>query len=154
MRRYMMWVVLPWLLLTACGGDEESPSVTQTPLPPAINTQSPVFLRLQRNYEGLHDGLDAISEIWESLATGEEVQCGQYPASPSPESISAEGDPTYEALAERLRSAAIDLDTAINLWEAECKKTRAIPSLDVINQGLLAVGSAGDALREAENLLQ
>ncbi len=153
MRRLMTWFVLLWFLLTACGGDTESPSVTRTPLPPAINTQSPVLLRLQRNYEGLHDGLDALSEIWESLAAGEEVQCGQYPTPPGPESISTEGDPAYETLAELLRSAAIDLDTALNLWKAECKKPRAVPSLDVINQGLLAVGSADDALREAENLL-
>jgi predicted small lipoprotein YifL len=151
------------LALAACGsnGSHDKPPATaepglssgnseNTPLPATV---SPAAVHLQRAYESLRESHQKISDIWEGLATGEQVRCGEYPEVLSPETITSEGDTTYEPLAALLHSAAIDIGQAINLWKAECTNTRTNPPSDVIDRGRLAVRSAGDALNQAQELL-
>jgi hypothetical protein len=136
--------------LAACGGEKD------TSLPPtatAAPTVSPVLVHLQRDYELLHTSHEAISNIWESLAANNQVQCGDYPTVIPTEGISAQDDPAFEALADHLRRAAIGLNQALDLWKSECANPRATIPPDVINEGRLAARAAGDALAEAQTLL-
>ena len=138
------------LTLAACGGEND------TSPPPTISaapTLSSVLVHLQRNYELLHASRQAISNIWESLATNSQVQCGDYPTVIPAESISAQDDPAFEVLADLLRRAAIGLNQALDLWKSECANPRATIPPDVINEGRLATRAAGDALAEAQTLL-
>lgn len=160
--RTVLFILLV-LTLTACGSDGARHQPRSTPAPGPIDnsdghpsfpaTVSPVAVRLQHAYESLRESHQTMSDIWEGLATGQQVRCGDYPAVISPETITSEGDASFEPLATLLHSAAIDVDQAINLWKAECAKPRANPSPDVINQGRFIVRSAGDALDQAEKLL-
>ncbi len=143
------------LLLAGCSraSEGDSPHSTSTPAVTATATApptiSPVLLRLQAQFSSLNDAQQTILAIWESLANGESVQCGDYPTVPDPSSISAEGDSRYEGQAALLRRAAIDTGQAISLWQAECSSPRSAPSPDTIREARLAASSAGDALREA-----
>ena len=114
--RLRMLTVLGWLalLLGACGGDS-APDNTAPAFP--THTVSPVAGRLLLDYESLRASQQAILEVWEGLAANEQVQCGDYPDVIDPETISAHGDTAQESLAERLRSAAINIDHAVNLFE-------------------------------------
>jgi len=145
------------LVLAACGGDAASPpeaTLDVTDTPPTPVTLSPVLVALQRDYERISESQTAILTVWEDLATGTQVQCGTYPEIVSLEGISAEGDATYAGLADLLRGAALDTAHAIELWQAECLNPRAVIPPDVIDEGRLAARSAGDALREAQTLLE
>jgi hypothetical protein len=71
----------------------------------------------------------------------------------TPESITAGDTGTYEELAERLRRAAIKIESAVTLWKAECANPRAMPDPAAINEGRLAVRAAEDSLRSAAELL-
>jgi hypothetical protein len=152
MRRIVL-VVLCLFILGACKDDKTSNSKPDATATPASQVDEALKTRLRQDYDSLTASHQAIAEIWENLADGKLVQCGQYPEVISPETISAEDNPTYQALADSLRQTAIDLDRAVNLWKAECAKPRSEPSPEVINEGLLTVRGAGDRLREAENLL-
>ncbi|MBI5960549.1 MAG: hypothetical protein HY866_17550 [Chloroflexi bacterium] len=146
------WVLFCLMLLVGCGDDsDDTPDSTSnnTPSPTAV----PVLDDLMQHYEALRASYEAISKVWEGLAAGEQAQCGDYPTVISPESVNADGAETREPVAERLRTAAVNLDEAISLWKAECLKPRATPSPDVIDQGRWAARSAGDQLKEAEKLL-
>jgi hypothetical protein len=161
--RTMIFLSLLVLALAACGsnGSHDSQRSTADPGPangsgedtPFPATLSPAAVHLQRDYESLRESRQKISDIWEGLATGTQVRCGEYPDVMSPETLTAEGDPALEPLATLLHSAAIDIDEAINLWKAECTRPRANPSPDVIDKGRLAVRAAGDALNQAQELL-
>ncbi|NLX11613.1 MAG: hypothetical protein GXY36_18365 [Chloroflexi bacterium] len=141
------------LVLAACGGDDEpSPTPTNTESPPENSTLAPARLDLQRDYERLRAAHTALAAVWEGLAAGEQVQCGDDLTPPGPENI-AGGDPDQAELAGLLRRAAIDLDEAARLWQSECRNPRQNIDPQTINRGLLAVRSAGDALAEAETLL-
>lgn len=158
-------LTLVGLLLVACGDDggDSSPSEDTPPGTsalgedggpiPADTTLSPVLVHLQRDYEALLTAQETIATIWDNLATGEQVQCGDYPDVFPPEDVSDEGDLAYENLVATLRSAAIEIERAVNLWQTECLNPRANPPPDVINEGRLASRAAGDALREAEAML-
>jgi len=155
MRPYAL--ILFVMVLAACGGSDDAQNenrdseATPTPTPAAA---SPVRAALQQDYEALRASQQAISDIWEALAANREVQCGSYPDTLNPEGIFAEGDAAYAPLAESLRRAAIDLDHAVSMWRAECANPRRFPPPDVIDEGRRAARSAGDALREAETLLE
>lgn len=155
MRRLCLLVCLV-LALGACSEDE-APSPTRedlgTPAPQPVSTLSPVLIDLQRDFEALQASHQAVAQIWESLAAGEQVACGDHPGVLSPGSISAGDAPAYEELASRLRSAAIDIEEAATLWRAECANPRALPDPATINEGRLAARAAGDALRSASDLL-
>ncbi len=149
------------LLLAGCGlmsegdgGSEPSPTQIPSPTATAPPTESPIRLRLQDQYERLTEAQRAILAVWESLAAGGEVRCGEYPVVPAPSSISASGDAAYETLAALLRRAAIEAEHAVQLWQAECTNPRPVPPPDVVREGRLAASAAGDALAEAQRLLR
>ncbi|MBP8973951.1 MAG: hypothetical protein KBH93_08735, partial [Anaerolineae bacterium] len=71
-------------------------------------TLSPVLVSLQRDYEALSAAHDSLSRIWEGLARGEQVRCGELPFVPDPAGISDQGDNDYANLAAPLRRAATD----------------------------------------------
>lgn len=155
MRRIWLLVGLT-IVLAACGNDGNlppPPEDTATAQPATSGAPSPTLIALQRDFESLQASHRAITQIWESLAAGEQVACGDYPAVLPPDSISAADDPTYEELAARLRRAAIDIEQAVVLWKAECATPRPNPDSATINQGRLAVRAAGDSLRSAAELL-
>lgn len=142
--------------LASEGNGARQPSPTQTPsetatVPP---TESPVRLRLQSQYERLTESQRAILSVWENLAVGGEVRCGEVPDVPAPASISANGDAAYETLAALLRRAAIETEQSVHLWQTECTNPRPVPPPGVIREGRLAASAAGDALAEAQGLLQ
>lgn len=150
------------LTLAACGGDDAAPSPppeiapqeTQTlPYTAPFATLSPVLVGLQRDYEALSVAHDSLTRIWEGLARGEQVRCGELPFVSDPAGISDQDQSDYASLATLLRRAAIDLIRSRQLWQAECATTRPNPPSSVINEGLLAVRGAGDSLREAGPLL-
>lgn len=146
--RLVTVIGLMGIILTACGKDEPD-----TPPPTGETaTLSSVSAHLQEDYETLLAAQQAIAAIWDGLATGKQVQCGDYPRVPNPEDISTEGDSTVEPVVETLRRAAIETEKAVNLWRAECQKSRTNPSPDIIDQGRLASRAAGDALREAGSM--
>jgi len=160
----LITIALGIVMLAACGSDDSaaptnSPTGTHEPSPTPETviepraTLSPVLLHLQQDYENLSVAHEAMTAIWESLATGGTAQCGDYPALVTPDSISAEDDPSLESLAAALRQAAVELDTSLNLWQGECTKPRTNPAPDVIQAGRLAARSAGDSLRTAAFLL-
>jgi hypothetical protein len=152
------------LTLAACGSDSPHNQQRSTPAPGSSGSSggentlapaaaSPIAVHLQHDYESLRESHQKISDIWEGLATGKQVRCGDYPDVMSPETITSEGEATFEPLATLLHSAAIEIDQAISLWKAECAKPRANPSPDVLDRGRLGVRSAGDALNQAQKLL-
>ncbi|WP_119072503.1 hypothetical protein [Aggregatilinea lenta] len=159
MQRWRVMIVIGLVgLLAACGSSSEgdglratnTPAITPTPTAPP--TASPIGLRLQAQYETLSAAQESILAVWESLANGETVQCGDYPAVPDPASISAAGETHYEAQAALLRRAAIDTGQAVSLWQAECSSARSAPAPETIREARLAASSAGDALSEAVQL--
>jgi hypothetical protein len=144
------------LAMTACGGSDDSGparDAASIPAPSPVATVSPARLHLQRAYELLSQSHKDVSAIWEGLATGEQIQCGTGLDIPQPEAITSEGDSAQEPLADALRQAAIDLHEAADLWRAECANPRTTIPASVIDQGRLAVRSAGDSLTTAQELL-
>ncbi|GAB4419187.1 MAG: hypothetical protein Kow00106_15340 [Anaerolineae bacterium] len=130
-----------------------TPGPQTLPITPSYPTLVPALLDLQRDYEALVTAHQTLSAIWEELAHGNAVRCGTTPFVPDPAGISAADDPTYRDLAETLRQAAIELARSRDLWRAECASPRPQPPPQVINEGLLTVRAAGDALREAASTL-
>ncbi len=156
--RHVLALGLLMVWLAACG-EATNPAPTVTPWrqptrpAPTFATQSPALLDLQRDYEALVTAHQALSAIWEGLARGTAVRCGTLPQVPDPAGISVPDDSTYRDLATTLRQAAIELTRSRALWQAECSTPRPQPLPQVVQEGLLAVRAAGDALRQAEMLL-
>lgn len=149
------------LVLAACGEQRTLPR-TPSPLVPlpsptldalSFPTLSPVLLDLQHDYEALVTAHQDLSAIWEGLARGSAARCGALPFVPDPAGIGTADDLTYRDLAETLRQAAVELTRSRELWQAECASPRPQPPPQVINEGLLAVRAAGDALRKAASTL-
>lgn len=142
-------------LLAACGSEPENrATATPSPAPPTASpTPSAELRQLQMRYERLQAAHRAIAAVWEGLASGEQVQCGNYPDYPAPESITTGATDDQAELAELLQSAAIAIDEAVTLWRAECDHTRPTTPPDVIDRGRLAARTAGDILHDIETLL-
>jgi hypothetical protein len=156
-RRRWFFILGTLVIMLAACGDENSPKpATTTPaddaqIPPG--TLSPVYVHLQQDYERLETAHSAIMAVWEGLAAGEEVRCGEYPEVPTPDGISSEGETAFDELAGLLKRAAIETQHAADLWQAECNNPRATPSNSVISEGLLAARTAGDTLDAARETL-
>ncbi len=151
---FRLIILLFVIAVAACDSADSTPDPTPIATDPAIPaTQSPVLVELQRDYERISASQTEILTIWEKLAANEQVQCGEYPPVVDPASISAEDDTTHQPLAELLQQAAVDVERAINLWQAECLNPRPVPPPDVVDEGRFAARSAGDSLREAADLL-
>lgn len=157
--RLIFTLLLLGMLLSACGGDSEDDAPGTTPPPnitPTVSpsaTDSPALAELRRQYGEIDAARIAIARVWEGLATGEQMRCGDFPSVTPPENINDGGDPALTLLAEELRSAASATEQAINLWRAECQQPRQNIPPDVINEGRLAVRGAGDALTAAADYL-
>lgn len=155
-RRWLAILSTCVILLAACGGEDSPTSTTKNPTDDVeipLGTLSPVYVHLQQDYERLESAHKTITAVWEELAAGEQVQCGDYPEVPTPDGISSEGESTFDDLAALLRRAAIETQNAVNLWQAECTNPRATPSNSVISEGLLAARTAGDTLEAARKTL-
>lgn len=146
------------LVAAACGSrDERPPTRTSTPAPvptvepPAISFEE--LQQLERHYSALRNAHNALSMIWEGLASGQQIQCSELPVFPAPEAIASGDDSSEPSAGSTLRSAAIELDQASRLWRAECANPRATIPADIIDRGRMATRAAGDALQQAHALL-
>lgn len=157
------------LFLTACEDSETDatklPSSTDTPetdllvasptpetdlglATPTLDTT--LRLSLETQYDELQAAQIAIENVWSNLQKGETVVCSdELPFLPEPQNYEGE-----HPLNDDLYTAAVFLDTAYSLWEAECLNPRSQPPADIINQGLLAALSAGDNLQTVFDVLQ
>lgn len=147
MWRWLMIVTL-CLLVAACGS--EKPATKPDPTGETGQTGSDMA-ELRRDYEALRTAHTAIAAVWENLAQGQTARCEEYPDVLNPESIS--GDPAADELVQLLRRAAIGTQEAVDLWKAECTNSTETVPPQVIGEALLTVRGAGDALNEAEVLL-
>jgi hypothetical protein len=149
--RIMRWFMLSLLVagLAACGSSDDSKNDT----PPTATGASALLSDLQQQYTALRETQQAIGQVWEALATGQQAQCGEYPEVLNPATISAGSDESLQPLADLLHRAAVSLNQAVDLWKAECLKPRANPTPEIIDQGRLAARAAGDALNDAEDQL-
>lgn len=145
-------LILMLLTIAACG--EADPQATE--LPPTttdsatVSPALPVEVRLdvEARYESLRQSHEQLSAIWEGLATGEQHPCTTEYEIIAPEMIA--GD---HALYRTLQQAAIDLEQAAQLWEAECANPRPQVPQSIIDQGMLIVRAAGDSLLLIEQAL-
>ncbi len=164
--KYLIWGLLLILMLVACGGNDDDPNneddsrTTETNTPVATETlstteiESPTLDPAQRTilegqYELLRQSQAQIEGIWTDLRIGNEVSCAtelQFPLSPDDITSS---DPVSVALFD----AAVELETAYGMWQAECDNNRSQPPADVIDGGVRAALAAGDKLDDAEDLL-
>ncbi len=154
-KRFIAWIAcgLVITLVAACGTDSKPPAPAPSDTaPPPSATLSPSLVRLQRAYEMLSESQKSINAVWEGLAHGEEIQCGASLDALQPENITSD-DSAYDPLVSTLRQAAVSINQAVDLWQAECANPRPTIPASVIDQGRLAVRAADDALKEADNLL-
>ncbi len=148
-----LWLFLI-VLLAACSSDEDAPQEEKT-VPPALTPtfemptlDSETRQSYEEGFENLRQLHTAMDAVWGALSRGETAQCGTVYTPLSPEEFNDE-----HPIAQELYTAAVELTEAVRLWEGECQNPRAeIPS-DVRDRGLRMVLTAGDALREAEKLL-
>ena len=166
--RYLTLILSLSLILTACGTDAEkstaqpAPTVTtpseilRSPAPETDFTQAAPTLdsQLRPTFEAQYDELQiaqvAIEQVWSDLQIGESVACAdELPFLPAPQNYEGE-----HPVLNLLYSAAVSLDTAYNLWTAECNNPRAEPPPDIVNQGLLAALSADGDLQAVADILQ
>jgi hypothetical protein len=150
-------VVMLWLV--GCNTTVEKTSVpvaTQTPATetPPIPTPQPTLevslrLTLETQFDDLQAAQEAIAEVWQGLQRNQSVSCAQeLPRLESPATYAGENP-----ISVQLFSAALFLDTAYDLWQTECQNPRQQPPPDVIDQGVRAALSAGDALTSARQML-
>lgn len=160
--KHLILGLLLILMLVACGGDdnEDDSKAIETNIPIATETlstteiESPTLDPVQRTmlegqYELLRQSQSHIEGIWTDLRIGNEVSCAtELQFSLSPDDITG-SDPVSVALFD----AAVELETAYGMWQAECDNNRSQPPADVIDGGVRAALAAGDKLDDAEDLL-
>lgn len=146
------------LVLASCGGDDDSENKAPNTTPvtdDAMPTIDPADrAQLQAQYESLSTAQQSLAELWRNVDTGPGVPCStELPPLLNPEAITQFDDPPLSEISALLRSAAIDLDRALTLWTVECDTTRSNPPAEIIQEGRNTALSAGDALREAQVLI-
>lgn len=150
-----LWIaVVIVLLASACGSPEDAPGATDTPAASPTATADPEIPRLQNLYERLRESQAAIASIWETLAAGDQARCDTAITVIPPESISLHDTSPHASLWLGLREAAIAIDEASNLWQAECQQPRTVPPPDIVQAGVLAARRAGDRLDAVQTALQ
>ncbi len=150
--RYLLLFILLALILIACGGDseDEENAILSTLTPTAEDQSAPTLdpaLRetLEFQYEALRQSQEQIETVWQDLQAGQPVSCTTI--------VEVNVPPEAVTGMDALFRAAVEIDRAVGLWEAECQNPRPHPPPEIIDQGLRAALAAGDALRDAEAIL-
>ena len=150
--------VLGLLIISACGGDDsdvnEATATRNVTAVPTLTSATPsiapeVRPTLEAEFDELRTAQETITGIWSSLQNGEEVSCAdELPEFGLPQAYQRD-----DVVSDLLFSAAVHLDTAYRLWEAECQNPRSQPPPEVIDQGLREALAAGDDLKDAGLIL-
>jgi hypothetical protein len=158
---YRFWIpaLFILLILTGCGEDENNkpsdptPEITPTTeieVTPAPTLSDAERQQLEASYSILSEAHTQIEGIWSDLQAGQSVEC----ATPLNPQISPDGLAGEDVISQTLQQAAIEIETAVNLWQAECQNPRPQPPADVIDRGVRAALAAGQALEAASELLR
>jgi hypothetical protein len=137
-------------LATACTGEAETPPPTHEQIAPSPPPTLDLNRRLawEEALESLRQLEARLSELWETLATGGTVACGEdYPLS---DINQWGGDFPVEV---HLATAAQALNRAIELWLLECNQPRPQVPPEIIGAARLQLKAAQDALSQAEGAL-
>lgn len=156
MKLRVVWVFFGiGLALMGCTGDDKptTPQPIQASVTPAIDALPMVDDgardRLESQYESLRVAQGEIEQLWRDLKAGLDVTCSlEFSTLLSPALITGE-----DALAGALYAAALDLNQAFQLWQAECQHPRPQVPDEIIDQGLRLALAAGDRLQEALGIL-
>jgi len=159
-RRFWIPALLILLILTGCGGEDENnkpsnptPEITPTTeieVTPAPTLSDTERQQLEVSYSVLSEAHTQIEGIWTDLQAGQSVEC-TTPLNPQ---ISPDALTGADVISQTLQQAAIEIETAVNLWQAECQNPRPQPPADVIDRGVRAALAAGQALEAASELLR
>ncbi|MCQ3932303.1 MAG: hypothetical protein DPW16_17780 [Chloroflexi bacterium] len=155
MRRIWIPALLILLLLSACGDDKPTDDQsTSTPeAAPTVEIEVTLFptltdeLReqLESTYSVLSEAQAQIEKVWSDLQAGRTVECAaELKPQISPDALSSD-----DSISLTLQQAAIEVQTAVNLWQAECQNPRPQPPPEVIDRGIRAALAAGTALDAA-----
>ncbi|MCD4685472.1 MAG: hypothetical protein K8S97_06015 [Anaerolineae bacterium] len=160
---FLIGLSLLLLGLEGCGNDNDSgngDADNEAPeTAPVTDEAAPAIdpadrAQVQTQYESLTTAQQTLADIWRGVWDGEEVPCDTaLPPLLNPESITQFTDPPLSEIAVLLRRAAIELDRAMTLWTVECESPRNLPPVDIAREGRDKTLFAGDALREAQTLL-
>ncbi len=149
------WIpaLLILLLLSACGDDkpnddksESTPATTPTMQIAATPTLTDELReQLESTYSILSEAQAQIETVWTDLQADRTVDC----ASALKQQVSPDALSSDDPISLILQQAAIEIQTAVNLWQAECQNPRSQPPPDVIDRGIRAALAAGTALDAA-----
>lgn len=156
MTKYFLYssLLLVLILLVACSNEKEDQDSTLVPIQPSPTLdQGPTLdldhrLELENYQTQLRQIEGELSTIWESLLANGTSQCGQSFNIPSQGTFD-----TTDLIEQDLGQAASNLRQAADLWASECQLGRSIVPSDVIQQGILWVRAAADALSRVEQAL-
>ncbi len=152
MRRMWIPALLILLILSACGDNTSNDNKPESTPPntPTIEievTSLPTLTdelreQLESTYNILSEAQAQIEAVWSDLQAGRTVDCAaELKPQISPDALTSD-DP----ISLTLQQAAIEIQTAVNLWQAECQNPRPQPPPDVIDRGIRAALAAGTAL--------
>lgn len=155
MRQTIIPALLILLMLSACGNEKPSDDKPEsTPeIPPTVEIEVTPFptltddlrQQLEFTYSILSEAQAQIETVWTDLQAGRTVDCAAaLKPQISPDALSSDAP-----ISLILQQAAIEIQTAVNLWQAECQNPRPQPPPDVIDRGIRAALAAGTALDAA-----
>lgn len=153
MRRICALLIM--LMLSACGdntSNDDKPESTPASTPTIEIEATPFPIMTDAQREQLESTTSILSEaqaqieaVWSDLQAGRAVDCAaELKPQISPDALTSD-DP----ISLTLQQAAIEIQTAVNLWQAECQNPRSQPPPNVIDRGIRAALAAGTALDAA-----